>query len=73
MSILKTNLPLKLALVEKGSQVETCRILNIHPSKLSGIIGGYIKPNYQLKRKISKYLDKPIQELFPENEGPKNE
>jgi len=68
MPILKPNLPLKLALVSKGSQVETCRILNIHPSKLSGIIGGYIKPNPQLKRKIAKYLDKSIKELFPETE-----
>ncbi len=69
MPILKTNLALKLALVAEGSQVETCRALKIHPSKLSGIIGGYVKPSSELKRKISEFLDKPINELFPpENE-----
>lgn len=66
MSVLKPNKKLKLALIEKGRQIDTCRAVGIHPSKLSGIIGGYLKAPKELKIRLSKYLCKPIQELFPE-------
>lgn len=66
MKIHRPNLVLKLAIVEKGNQLDACRALNIYPSKLSGIIGGYINPSLELKQKISNYLDKPPEEIFPQ-------
>jgi hypothetical protein len=63
---LRRNIDLKLALLEKNSQVNACKILNIHPSKLSGIIGGYIEASPELKRKICRYVQRPIEDLFPE-------
>lgn len=65
MEIFRPNLKLKIALIEKGSQVNACRVLDIQPSYLSGIIGGYVKPSLELKQKISDYLKKPLNEIFP--------
>jgi hypothetical protein len=63
--ISKQNLGLRLSLLEKGSLLNACRALDIFPSKLSGIIGGYIKPSGELKKKISQYTEKSEEEIFP--------
>ena len=62
--VIKRNLELKLSLLEKGSLLHACRALDIYPSKLSGIIGGYIKPSNELKKKISQYTEKSEEEIF---------
>ena len=61
----KQNRGLKLSLLEKGPLLNACRALDIYPSKLSGIIGGYIKPSIEERKKISQYTEKPEEEIFP--------
>ena len=63
--ISEQNLELRLSFLEKGSLLNACRALDIYPSKLSGIIGGYIKPSNELKKKICQYTEKPEEEIFP--------
>jgi transcriptional regulator with XRE-family HTH domain len=60
------NLPLKIALLERGfRQFDLSKLLGIDPAKLSKIVNGWIQPDDQTKQEISRYLGKPIDHLFP--------
>lgn len=60
------NIPLKVALIERGiKQFDLSRLLGVDPAKVSKIVNGWINPNEQIKREISRYVGKPIDELFP--------
>ncbi len=64
------NLPLKIALLEKGfSQFDLSRLLGMDPGKLSRIVNQWVEPDNATKQKISHYLGKSISELFPETEA----
>lgn len=60
------NLPLKIALFEKGEkQIKAARVLGWDPSKLSKAVNGWIdlKPGERLV--LAEYLGKTEEELFP--------
>jgi len=61
------NIPLKVALIERGiKQFDLSRLLGVDPAKVSKIVNGWTNPNEQIKRDISRYVGKPIDELFPD-------
>ena len=60
------NVPLKIAIIQRGiKQFDLSRLLGVDPAKVSKIVNGWTEPNKETKRKISQYLGKPIDELFP--------
>ena len=60
------NIRLKIALIEAGvRQLDLSRFLEIDPGKVSKIVNEWIEPDAETKERISRYLDKPIDELFP--------
>jgi DNA-binding XRE family transcriptional regulator len=62
------NLKIKIALIEKGeTQYRLAQILECDPSVVSRIVNGWIQPDKETKNKISKFLGKPVNELFPES------
>ncbi|MBN1841503.1 MAG: helix-turn-helix transcriptional regulator [Deltaproteobacteria bacterium] len=63
------NIPLKVALVERRiKQFDLSRLLGVDPAKVSKIVNGWISPNEEIKQNISRYLGKPIDELFPDSQ-----
>lgn len=61
------NVSLKIALLEKGlRQFDLSKLLGMDPAKLSKIVNQWIVPDKQTKQDISRYLGKPVDELFPE-------
>lgn len=62
------NIPLKIALVERGfRQLELSKFLRIDPSRLSKIVNGWIKPDENTKKEISRFLGKPVEDIFPDS------
>ena len=62
------NLALKVTLLEKGlRQFDLSKLLGMDPAKLSKIVNGWITPDEQTKKRISCYLGKPIDKLFPDD------
>lgn len=60
------NVSLKVAFISKGvRQIEAAQDLNLDPAKLSKIVNGWIQPDHQTKRKLSRYLGESINNLFP--------
>ena len=63
------NIPLKVALIERGmKQFDLSRLLGVDPAKVSRIVNGWIEPDTDTKFQISRYLGKSVGELFPESE-----
>ena len=53
------NLPLKIALFEKGiRQIEVSKALNLDPSKLSKIVNGWLEPKPEERRVLAEFLGK---------------
>ena len=64
------NEQIKIALIKKRlKQAQMSVDLQIHHSRLSGIINGWIKPSTVEKDRISAYLEIPMEDLFPQQKG----
>ena len=62
------NIELRVAILRAGLRhVEVARKIGRSPSWLSQVINGWNRPSPLDRRKISRVLGVPEQELFPEN------
>ena len=60
------NLALKFALLRLGvRQVELAKKLGISECVCSKMVNGWLEPNNDLKKNISKILNVPVEDLFP--------
>ena len=60
------NVSLKIAIIERGiRQFDISRLLGCDPAKVSKIVNGWIEADEETKGKLSRYLGKSIDELFP--------
>ncbi len=63
------NLPLKFALVAHPEPAYRVAIrVGMNPNRLSRLVVGLSSPKDEEKKKLSELLEKPVLELFPENE-----
>ena len=61
------RLQLKISLWERGVPAyKTAFEAGIHPNKVSKIIHGLAEPTPEEKLKLASILNKPVNELFPE-------
>lgn len=63
------NYQLKVAILKSGeTQTNIARKVEISEARLSRIIRGYWLAKKEEKDKLSKILDRPVEELFPQTE-----
>jgi transcriptional regulator with XRE-family HTH domain len=59
------NKQIIMALLAKGwTQRELARRTNIHETKLSAIVNGWLNPSYECRQKIANILERQPSELF---------
>lgn len=62
------NVGLKVALIERGlKQIELSRLLGCDPAKVSKIVNGWIDPDQEMKRKIARFVGRPVEKLFEDH------
>jgi transcriptional regulator with XRE-family HTH domain len=62
-----TNTPLRRAIFDSGlKQIDIAKRIDMHDTRLSKIVHGYIDANDDEKKALARVLRRPIDELFPE-------